>query len=135
MLQYILFLPLPLSRFLGPLYFRLVPLEGLDMLLLRVDQPFEGFHALLLRANGHQGLFEPFVQILIRLPRLFKFFVFGVPIATGQKPTLASLIHTSAYLSLARHFSNRVKVWTRLHAHLAPPHMPQSAIGADDKEV
>src|SRR5712691_91669 len=57
--------------------FGLLPLEGVDALLLRVDEPFEGFHALLPRANGDEGLFEPFAQILIRLLRLFQLFVFA----------------------------------------------------------
>ena len=38
---------------------------------------FEGFDALLLRVNGHDGLFEPFAQVLIRLVRLFEFFIFA----------------------------------------------------------
>jgi|GEM_PF-6329227 len=57
--------------------FSLVPFEGFDALLQRVDQPFEGFDMLLLRANGADGLFEPFAQVLIRLVRLFQFFVFA----------------------------------------------------------
>ena len=47
--------------------FGLLPFQGFDALLQRVDQPFEDFHALVLRANGHDGLFEPFAQVLIRL--------------------------------------------------------------------
>ncbi len=39
---------------------------------------FEGFDALVLRVNGHDGLFEPFAQVLIRLVRLFQLFVFAL---------------------------------------------------------
>jgi hypothetical protein len=55
--------------------FGLLPLEGFEALLQRVDQPFEDFYALLPRANGDDGLFEPFAQVLIRLVRLLQFFV------------------------------------------------------------
>jgi hypothetical protein len=51
--------------------FGLLPFEGFDALLQSVDQPFEDIHALLLRANGDDGLFEPFAQVSIRLVRLF----------------------------------------------------------------
>ncbi len=37
--------------------FRLLPLERFEALLQRVDQPFELCHALLLQANGNEGLF------------------------------------------------------------------------------
>ncbi len=56
--------------------FGLLPFEGFDALLQSVDQPFEDFHALLLRANGDEGLFEPFAQVLIRLVRLSHLCVF-----------------------------------------------------------
>jgi hypothetical protein len=58
--------------------FGLLSFEGFDALLQKVDQPFEGFDALLLRVNGHDGLFEPFAQVLIRLVRLFQLFVFAL---------------------------------------------------------
>ena len=57
--------------------FGLVPFEGFDALLQSVDQPFEDFHALLPRANGDDGLFESFAQVLIRLLRLCQLFVFA----------------------------------------------------------
>ena len=57
--------------------FGLLPFEGFDALLLRVDEPFEDSHALLLRAHGDDGLFEPFAQVSIRLLQLFEFFIFA----------------------------------------------------------
>lgn len=42
-----------------------------------------------LRANGDDGLFEPFAQVLIRLPRLFQLFVFA-PQCAAQGYFLAS---------------------------------------------
>ena len=69
--------------------FGLLPLEGCDALVLRVDQPFESFHALLPRANGHEGLFEPFAQLPIRLQRLFQLFVFAEQ-RFVQDPVIAS---------------------------------------------
>ena len=53
------------------------PFKSFDALLLRGDQPFEGFDALLLRVKSHDGLFEPFAQVLIGLLRLFEFFIFA----------------------------------------------------------
>src|SRR6266566_2315526 len=44
--------------------FGLLPLERFEALLQRVDQPLELCHALLLQANGDEGLFEPFAQVL-----------------------------------------------------------------------
>src|SRR6266702_4653344 len=38
---------------------------------------FQGVDALLLRLNGHDGLFEPFAQVLIGLVRLVEFFIFA----------------------------------------------------------
>src|SRR5437763_2896500 len=55
--------------------FGLVSFQGFDALLQKVDQPLEGFDVLLLRLNGHDGLFEPFAQVLIGLVRLFEFFI------------------------------------------------------------
>src|SRR6266571_2830356 len=69
--------------------FGLLPFEGLDALLQRVDEPFENFHALVLRANGDDGLFEPFVQVLIRLLRLFQLFIFALQ-RFAQCPILSS---------------------------------------------
>ena len=40
--------------------FGLVPFEGFEALLQRVDQPFKAFHLLLLRTNGLNGLLESF---------------------------------------------------------------------------
>jgi len=57
--------------------FGLLPLEGIDALLLRVDEPFEHFHALLPRGNGDEGLCEPFAQVLIRLLCLLQLVVFA----------------------------------------------------------
>ena len=39
--------------------FGLLPFEGVDALVESLDQPFEDLHALLPRANGDDGLFEP----------------------------------------------------------------------------
>ena len=58
--------------------FGLLPLERFDPLLQRLDQPLEAFHLLLLRAQSHDGLFEPFAEILIGLLRLFQLFVFAL---------------------------------------------------------
>jgi len=69
--------------------FGLVPFEGVDALLQSVDQPFEDFHALVLRANGDDGLFEPFAQVLIRLVRLFQLCVFVLQ-RFAQCPILGS---------------------------------------------
>jgi len=57
--------------------FGLLSFEGFDVLLQSVDQPFEDFHTLLLRANSDDGLFESFAQVLIRLLCLFQCFVFA----------------------------------------------------------
>ena len=57
--------------------FGLLSFQRFDALLQKVDQPFEGFDALLLRVNSSDGLFEPFAQVLIRLVRLFEFFIFA----------------------------------------------------------
>src|SRR5258708_22764482 len=57
--------------------FGLLPLQGVDALLQRLDQPFEDVHTLLPSANGDDGLFEPLAQVLIRLVRLFQLFVFA----------------------------------------------------------
>ena len=56
--------------------FGLLPFEGFDALQERVNQPFKGFHLLLLRLNGHDGFFEPFAQVLIGLVQLVELFVF-----------------------------------------------------------
>jgi hypothetical protein len=64
--------------------FGLLSFQGFDALLQKVDQPFQGFDALLLSVNGDDGLFEPFAQVLIRLLRLFEFFIFASqPFAQG----------------------------------------------------
>src|SRR5256714_10284394 len=55
----------------------LLSFPGVDALLQKVDQPFKGFNALLLRVNGDDGLFEPFAQVSIRLLQLFEFFIFA----------------------------------------------------------
>ena len=69
--------------------FGLLPFEGFDALLQSVDQPFEDVHVLLPRANGDDGLFEPFAQVLIRLARLFQFCV-SVPQCFAQGCILLS---------------------------------------------
>jgi len=69
--------------------FGLLPFEGVDALVESLDQPFEDLHALLPRANGDDGLFEPFAQVLIRLLRLFQFFVFA-PQGVAQGCVLGS---------------------------------------------
>src|SRR5260221_3638681 len=56
--------------------FGLLPFQGFDALLQRVDQPFEDVHTLLPSADGDDGLFESFSQLLNRLVRLFQLFVF-----------------------------------------------------------
>jgi len=48
----------------------LLPLQCGDALVLGRDHFFEGFYSLVLGANGDQGLFEPFAQVLIGLLRL-----------------------------------------------------------------
>src|SRR6266851_556005 len=69
--------------------FGLLPFQGVDALLQSLDQPFENFHALVLRAKGDDGLFEPFAQVLIRLLRLFQLCVFGLQ-RFAQCPILSS---------------------------------------------
>ncbi len=56
--------------------FGLLPFEGFDAFLQRVNQPFEDVHALLLSANGADGLFESFAQVSIGLLRLFQLCIF-----------------------------------------------------------
>ena len=69
--------------------FGLLPLERFEALLQRVDQPLELCHALLLQANGDEGLFEPFAQVLPALLRLFQLAVFVLQ-RFAQGPILSS---------------------------------------------
>src|SRR5260370_18172783 len=71
--------------------FGLLPFESFDTLLESVDQPFEVFYTLLPRANGDDGLFEPFAQVLIRLVRLSQLFVFAMHCGTQGYVLLSSL--------------------------------------------
>ena len=55
-----------------------LPFEGFDVLLLRGDQPLEVVDTLVQGLQGHNGLLEPFAQVLIRLAGLLQFVVFAL---------------------------------------------------------
>jgi hypothetical protein len=55
-----------------------LPLQGFDALLQTFDLSFELFGVFSQRVNGHDGLFEPFTQVLICLAGLLQFFVFAL---------------------------------------------------------